>query len=113
MLDRLAAHTHRLRIVVEASLHGLDDVLVFPAGNAPLLACRALILDRTNRARAGPIAAQVLSVFLLDAADFGCTELLTFGRETEKFLRHAHTDIPAVVEAMRQFWMPIRYASAG
>ena len=35
------------------------------------------------------------------------------GRETEQFLREAHTDIPAAVEAMRQFWMPIRYARAG
>jgi uncharacterized protein len=35
------------------------------------------------------------------------------GPETEEFLRNAHTDIPAVVEAMRQYWMPIRYARAG
>ena len=35
------------------------------------------------------------------------------GRETREFLRNAHTDIPAVVEAMRQYWMPTRYARAG
>jgi len=35
------------------------------------------------------------------------------GPQTEAFLRDAHTDIPAVVEAMRQYWMPIRYARAG
>jgi len=35
------------------------------------------------------------------------------GRETREFLRNAHTDIPAVVEAMRQYWMPTRYAGAG
>jgi uncharacterized protein len=35
------------------------------------------------------------------------------GRETEEFLRNAHTDIPTVVEAMRQYWMPIRYVRAG
>jgi hypothetical protein len=35
------------------------------------------------------------------------------GTNTEEFLRDAHTDIPAVVEAMRQYWMPIRYARAG
>jgi uncharacterized protein len=35
------------------------------------------------------------------------------GRETEQFLRNAHTDIPAVVEAMRQYWMPTRYPRAG
>ena len=34
------------------------------------------------------------------------------GRETEKFLRNAHADIPDVVEAMRQYWMPTRYARA-
>ena len=34
------------------------------------------------------------------------------GRETEQFLRNAHTDIPDVVEAMRQYWMPTRYAHA-
>src|ERR1700694_4326410 len=35
------------------------------------------------------------------------------GPKTEDFLRDAHTDIPAVVEAMRQYWMPIRYARTG
>jgi uncharacterized protein len=34
------------------------------------------------------------------------------GRETRKFLRNAHADIPAAVEAMRQYWMPARYARA-
>jgi uncharacterized protein len=34
------------------------------------------------------------------------------GRETEEFLRNAHADIPMVVEAMRQYWMPTRYARA-
>jgi uncharacterized protein len=33
-------------------------------------------------------------------------------RETEEFLRNAHADIPDVVEAMRQYWMPTRYARA-
>lgn len=32
------------------------------------------------------------------------------GRETREFLRNAHSDIPVVVEAMRQVWM--RYARA-
>jgi uncharacterized protein len=35
------------------------------------------------------------------------------GREIEELLRNAHTDIPAVVEAMRQYWMPTGYACAG
>ena len=29
--------------------------------------------------------------------------------EGKAFMRKAYTDIPAVVEAMRQYWMPIRY----
>ena len=35
------------------------------------------------------------------------------GRKARELLRNAHTDIPAVVEAMRQYWMPTRYARAG
>jgi uncharacterized protein len=35
------------------------------------------------------------------------------GRDTAEFLRNAHSDIPAAVEGMRQYWMPIRYARAG
>jgi len=31
------------------------------------------------------------------------------GRESKEFVRSAHSDIPAVVVAMRQYWMPIRY----
>ena len=34
------------------------------------------------------------------------------GRETEHFLRNAHLNIPAAVEAVRQYWMPIRYPRA-
>jgi uncharacterized protein len=34
------------------------------------------------------------------------------GRANREFLRNAHADIPAVVEAMRQYWMPTRYARA-
>lgn len=35
------------------------------------------------------------------------------GPGAEEFLRDAHADIPAVVEAMRQYWMPTRYPRAG
>jgi hypothetical protein len=31
------------------------------------------------------------------------------GRQIEQFLRNAHSGIPVAVEAMRQYWMPIRY----
>lgn len=33
-------------------------------------------------------------------------------RDIADFLRNAHADIPAAVEAMRQYWMPIRYPRA-
>ena len=33
------------------------------------------------------------------------------GPEGKALVRKAYTDIPAVVEAMRQYWMPIRYGS--
>lgn len=32
------------------------------------------------------------------------------GLETADFLRNAFLDIPAAVEALRLYWMPIRYA---
>jgi uncharacterized protein len=31
------------------------------------------------------------------------------GPETEQFRRTAYKDIPVVVEAMRQYWMPTRF----
>ncbi|MGE5159845.1 MAG: UPF0149 family protein [Gemmatimonas sp.] len=34
------------------------------------------------------------------------------GHETRDFLRNASADIPAAVEAARQYWMPIRYGRA-
>ncbi|WP_348774949.1 UPF0149 family protein [Sinorhizobium fredii] len=34
------------------------------------------------------------------------------GSETGDFLRNAYAFIPAAVDAMRQYWMPIRYARA-
>ncbi|WP_265575879.1 hypothetical protein [Bradyrhizobium sp. WBAH23] len=43
---------------------------------------------------------------------FGSPPGLPGGGITEEFLRNAHTDIPDVVEAMRQYWMPTRYARA-
>jgi uncharacterized protein len=32
-----------------------------------------------------------------------------WGRESREFRRNAYSEIPAVVEAMRQYWMPTRY----
>jgi hypothetical protein len=54
-----------------------------------------------------------------EAERFGGLEVddqLVFGRglhrELSRLLRNAHSDIPAVVETMRQYWMPTRYARA-
>jgi uncharacterized protein len=57
----------------------------------------------------------LLPILLHCIDDYGRTLLgqAKKGRETEEFLRNAHADIPAVVEAMRQYWMPSRYARAG
>jgi len=50
----------------------------------------------------------LLPILLHCCDDQGCTLLgpPRSGRET----RRAHADIPAAVEALRQYWMPIRYA---
>ncbi len=45
MLDGFAARAHLLRVLVEAALDGLENMLVLPAGDAALLAGGALPLD--------------------------------------------------------------------
>jgi len=42
MLDGLSAQAGRLRRLVQAILHRLQDLLVLPTRNAPVLAGRAL-----------------------------------------------------------------------
>src|SRR5215831_14051508 len=57
----------------------------------------------------------LLLPILLHCRDDQCRPLLgppRSGRETRDFLRNASADIPAVVEALRQYWMPIRYTRA-
>jgi uncharacterized protein len=56
----------------------------------------------------------LLPILLHCRDDQGCPLLGSprSGRETGHFLRHAYLDIPAAVEAVRQYWMPIRYARA-
>src|SRR5262245_31310970 len=65
MLDRLAASTHRIRIFVQARLHGIDNVLVLPTRDAALRSLRALSLQRAGAARVGPVAVQDQSFFLI------------------------------------------------
>jgi uncharacterized protein len=82
----------------------------FHAAMRPRLSAWAPLLDMSN------IHHGLLLPILLHCADDQGRPLLgpaRTGRETKQFLRNAHTDIPAVVEAMRQYWMPTRYARAG
>ena len=74
MLDCLAASTHRIRILVQTRLHGIDNVLVFPTRDAALRSLSALSLQRAGPARVAPVAVQDQSIFLVrEAVD----ELLT------------------------------------
>src|SRR5262249_26388704 len=58
MLGCLAPLAHRLRVLIETLLHGLEHVLVLPSLNAPVRSARALSLERTLRACCGPIMTQ-------------------------------------------------------
>jgi uncharacterized protein len=82
----------------------------FHAAMQPRLPAWAPLLDLSN------INHGLLLPILLHCIDDYGRPLLgpaKKGRETEEFLRNAHADIPMVVEAMRQYWMPSRYARAG
>ena len=82
----------------------------FHAAMQPRLSAWAPLLDTRN------INHGLLLPILLHCVDDQGHPLLGptgKGPKTEDFLRDAHTDIPAVVEAMRQYWMPIRYARTG
>ena len=84
--------------------------LGFHAAMQPRLSAWAPLLDTRN------INHGLLRSILRHCVDDHGHPLIESPRKvpkTEEFLRHAHTDIPAVVEAMRQYWMPIRYARAG
>jgi uncharacterized protein len=82
----------------------------FLAAMRPRISAWAPLLDTSN------INHGLLLPILLHCVDDQGRRLLgpaRKGRETEEFLRNAYTDIPVVVEAMRQHWMPTRYARAG
>jgi uncharacterized protein len=81
----------------------------FHAAMQPRLPAWAPLLDLSN------INHCLLLPILLHCIDDHGRPLLgpaRKGRDTEEFLRNAHADIPTVVEAMRQYWMPTRYARA-
>src|SRR5262245_2635481 len=64
VLDRLAAHAHRLRVRIETLLRDFEYVFMLPSADAALVASRALRFERTVRAGRRPIAAQHHAVFL-------------------------------------------------
>src|SRR3974390_2151434 len=65
MFGGLAPLAHGPRVLVEALLYGVQHMLMPPAGDPPLLAGRAARLECTVAARTGPIAPQLLPVFLV------------------------------------------------
>src|SRR6202158_5758654 len=85
MLNRLAASTHRIRIFVQARLHGIDNVLVLPPPDAALRSLRALSLQRAGATGVGPVAAQDQSIFLVREV---VGELLTGRTNVDVLLSH-------------------------
>jgi uncharacterized protein len=82
----------------------------FHAAMRPRILAWAPLLDTSN------VNHGLLLPILLHCLDDQARPLLATARkgyEAKEFLRNAHTDIPAVIEAMRQYWMPTRYARAG
>jgi hypothetical protein len=67
MFGGLAPVAHGPRVLVEALLYGVQHMLMLPARDPPLLAGRAARLECTVAARIGPIAPQLLPVFLVRA----------------------------------------------
>src|SRR5229473_8398696 len=65
MLDCLAANTHRIWILVQPRLHGIDNVFVLPPLDATLRSLRALSLQRAGATRVGPVVVQDQSIFLV------------------------------------------------
>ena len=56
---------HRLRVLIEALLHGFEHMLMLPSGNAPEGCRRALGFERAGRAGRRPVMAQRLAILLI------------------------------------------------
>ena len=65
MLGLLAALAHLFWMLVQSLLDFFKQMLMLPACDAPLLACGALILDRTFLADIGPVVVQGQPLFLI------------------------------------------------
>src|SRR5882757_5403439 len=112
--NTLSTAPHQFEPIHQRKPNGEVDArpwcLGFHAAMQPRLSAWAPLLDTRN------INHGLLRSILRHCVDDHGHPLIESPRKvpkTEEFLRHAHTDIPAVVEAMRQYWMPIRYARAG
>ncbi|MEA2810200.1 MAG: uncharacterized protein QOJ17_4341 [Rhodospirillaceae bacterium] len=109
--NTLSTAPHQFEPIHQRKPNGEVDArpwcLGFHAAMQPRLSAWAPLLDTRN------INHGLLRSILRHCVDDHGHPLIESPRKvpkTEEFLRHAHTDIPAVVEAMRQYWMPIRYA---
>src|ERR1700751_1993281 len=58
MLGCLSTLAHGLRVLVEALLYGLQDMLMLPTGDPSLLASGAAAFDTATMTGAGPVTAQ-------------------------------------------------------
>jgi hypothetical protein len=58
MFGRLTTLAHGLRVLVEALLYRLQDMLMFPAGDPSLLASGAAVFDSATLTGVGPVTAQ-------------------------------------------------------
>ena len=58
VLDRPFSDVHGVGHVVEADLHGLDDILMLPTGDAALFCWRAIWLQRALTAVARPVSVE-------------------------------------------------------
>jgi hypothetical protein len=107
VLDRLTPLTHRLRVLVETTLHRLDDMLVLPSRDPALLARGALILDSAGPARVRPIATQLLSVLngrevVFEMLAGGAAVDVLFGQIDEVLLAEAAVRLRARRHRLRQ-----------
>jgi len=65
VLDRLAALTHLLRMLIEPALHRFQHMLMLPSGDPSFLAGRATVFDGAALTGVGPVAAHHLAVLLV------------------------------------------------
>src|SRR5712664_2821413 len=65
VLDGLAPLAHLLRMLVEPTLHRLENVFMLPSGDPSLLGGGAAVLYGATLAGVGPVAAQDQSIFFV------------------------------------------------